>query len=62
VVAVQVTRQWVVDVLRKAGLPQLAADALHVLPDPVDSDQVAVWGVSHGINMGELISRMGGSP
>jgi hypothetical protein len=62
VVAVQVTRQWVVDVLRKAGLPQLAADALHVLPDPVDSDQVAAWGVSHGINMGELINRMGGSP
>jgi hypothetical protein len=36
VAAVQLTRQWVVDVLRKAGLPQLAEEALHVLPDPVD--------------------------
>jgi hypothetical protein len=62
VVAVHLTRKWVVDVLRKAGLPQLAEEALHVLPDPVDSDQVAAWGVPHGINMGELISRMGGSP
>jgi hypothetical protein len=62
VVAVQLTRQQVVDVLRKAGLPQLAEEARHVLPDPVDSNQVAAWGVPQGINMGELISRMGGSP
>ncbi len=32
------------------------------LPDPVDSDKVAAWAVPYGINMGELMDRMGGSP
>jgi len=59
---VQLTRQHVVDVLYKAGLPEMADEALRDLPDPVDSEQVAAWAVPHGINMGELISRMGGSP
>jgi hypothetical protein len=40
----------------------MADDAGRDLPDPVDSEQVAGWGVRHGINVGELISRMGGSP
>jgi hypothetical protein len=62
VVAVQLTRQHVVDVLRKAGLPEMADVALRDLPDPIDSEQVAVWAVPYGINMDELISRMGGSP
>jgi len=59
---VQLTRQHVVDVLYKAGLPEMADEALRDLPDPVDSEQVAAWAVPHGINMGELINRMGGSP
>jgi len=62
VVAVQLTSQGVVDLLRRAGLPEMADDAGRDLPDPVDSEQVAGWGVRHGINVGELISRMGGSP
>jgi hypothetical protein len=62
VVAMQLTRQHVVDTLRTAGLPEMADDALRDLPDPVDSDQVAEWAVGYGINMGELMSRMGGSP
>jgi hypothetical protein len=48
--------------LRKAGLPEMADEALRDLPDPVDRDQAAAWGVKAGINLGELISRMGGSP
>jgi len=52
----------VADVLRKAGLPEIADEALRDLPDTVDSEQVAAWAVPYGINMGELISRMGGSP
>jgi hypothetical protein len=40
----------------------MAEAALRDLPDPVDSEQVAEWAVPYGINMGELISRMGGSP
>jgi hypothetical protein len=62
VVAVQLTRQHVVDVLRRAGLPEMADEALRDLPDPVDREQVAAWAVPYGINMGDLISRMGGSP
>jgi hypothetical protein len=62
VVAVQLTRQHVVDVLRTARLPEMAEKALHDLPDPVDSEQVAAWAVPYGINMGDLVSRVGGSP
>ncbi len=58
----QLTRQNVVDMLRRAGLPEMAEDALHNLPDPVDSEQVAAWAVPYGINMDEITSRMGGSP
>jgi hypothetical protein len=62
VIAVQLTRQHVVDVLRKAGLPEMADEALRDLPDPVDSEQVAAWAVPYGVSMDELTSRMGGSP
>jgi hypothetical protein len=62
VVAVQLTRQHVVDVLRKAGLPEMADQAARDLPDPVDSEQVAAWAVPYGVNMGDLVSRVGGSP
>ena len=58
----QLTRQHVVDVLRKAGLPQMADEALRDLPDPVDSEQVAAWAMPYGVSMDELTSRMGGSP
>ena len=61
-ISVQLTRQHVADMLRKAGLPELADQALRDLPDPVDSEQVAAWAVPHGVNLGELMSRMGGSP
>ena len=61
-VVVQLSRQNVVNILRTAGLPEMAEEALHVLPDPVDSEQVAAWAVPHGINMDELINRVGGSP
>ena len=62
VVAVQLTRQHVVDVLRRAGLSDIADAAQRDLPDPVDSERAAAWAVPYGINMGELIDRMGGSP
>jgi hypothetical protein len=62
VVAVQFSRQEVVDILRRAGLPELAEEAKRNLPDPVDSDHVAAWGAQHGITKDALISWMGGSP
>ncbi len=61
-VAVELTRQHIVDMLRKAGLPDMADAALRELPDPVDREHVATWAVSYGINMDELINLMGGSP
>ena len=62
VVAVQFSRQEVADVFRRAGLPEVAEEAMRNLPDPVDSDYVAAWGVQHGITKDALISWMGGSP
>ena len=59
VVAVQLTRQHVVNVFRTAGLPEVADDAQRELPDPVDSEQVAAWAVPYGINMGELWTGWG---
>ncbi len=58
----QLTRRNVVDLLRRAGLAEMADDAQRDLPDPVDSEQVAAWAVPYGINMDEITSRMGGSP
>jgi hypothetical protein len=58
----QLTKQHVVEVLRTAGLPEMADEVLRDLPDPVDSEQVAAWAVPYGVNMGDLVSRVGGSP
>ena len=40
----------------------MADAAQRDLPDPVDSEQAAAWAARYGINMGELMDRMGGSP
>jgi hypothetical protein len=48
--------------LRRVGLPELAEEALRVLPDPVDLDFAARVLQAYGITKDELIDRMGGSP
>jgi len=58
----QVARQHVVDVLRTAGLPQVADEAGRSLPDPVDMERAAQFLQRYGITKDVLISRMGGSP
>jgi hypothetical protein len=58
----EISRQQVVDMLRRAGFPEAAEDALRVLPDPVDLDRAVALGAEHGITRDDLISRMGGSP
>jgi hypothetical protein len=60
--AEQRSRQEVVNVLRRAGYPELADEAMRDLPDPVDFDYVLAWGARHGVTRDSLISRMGGSP
>jgi hypothetical protein len=48
--------------LRLAGLPTLADEARTVLPDPVESVDVARFLARYGITKDELISLRGGSP
>jgi hypothetical protein len=59
---VQLSRQHVVDILRRAGLAELAETALSDLPDPVDRDDVAAWSGKWNVDMDYLIDRVGGSP
>ena len=56
------TRQYMIDLLRHAGLPQLADKAAEELPDPIDAGRLEEWEVEHGISRDDLISRFGGSP
>jgi hypothetical protein len=58
----QSARQDVVDMLRRTGLPELAEEALRILPDPVDLDFAAEVLQSYGVTIDDLIDRMGGSP
>ena len=58
----QVTRQHVVDLLKTAGLRELAEEAHKVLPDPVEYNHAERFLASYGISKDELISLRGGSP
>jgi len=62
VVAMQVSKQDVVDFLRRMGYPDVADEAERDLPDPVEVSHAQEFGERHGISRDELISRMGGSP
>jgi hypothetical protein len=55
-------KEELVRVLRNAGLDEVAEEAERTLPDEVDLDRAAEFGLRHGITRDELISRMGGSP
>jgi hypothetical protein len=59
---VQYSRQEIVDLLRKAGLREVADKAAAELPDPVDLADVERWAEVHGVTKDMLISRFGGSP
>jgi hypothetical protein len=58
----QFSRQHVIDVLNRVGYTELAEEASRVLPDPVDTGQLAELGIKYGITRDDLISRRGGSP
>ena len=60
--AEKVTRQFVVDRLRRMGMTQAADEAARVLPDPVDLAQIGSFCEQHGLSRDEFIDRMGGSP
>jgi hypothetical protein len=58
----QLTREYLADLLRRTGLPDTAEEALRTLPEVVDLDEAAQWCSGRGITKDELISMMGGSP
>jgi hypothetical protein len=58
----EVSRQFVVDTLRRMGRDQAADAAARELPDPVTYEQAAKFGERHGIFLDDVISSMGGSP
>ena len=61
-IAMQYSRQHVIELLRRLGYTELADLARRELPDPVDFDQLTAWGLRNGLTRDELVSRMGGSP
>lgn len=62
VVTMQYSREHFALTLRRTGFPEAAGEGLRVLPDPVEDDQIAAFLAPYGITLGELESRMGGSP
>ena len=58
----QYSRQKVVEMLAKAGYAEAADAAMVELPDPVDLERAAEWGMKRGITRDVMVSRMGGSP
>jgi hypothetical protein len=62
VIAMLCTKREIVRMLRNTGLEDVADEAELSLPDEVDLERAAEFGLRHGITRDELISRMGGSP
>ena len=56
------SRQWVADTLRRSGYEKEADEALRVLPEELDLQQLQEFGDRYGISREDLVSRMGGSP
>ena len=55
-------KREIVELLRRAGHFEVAEEADRSLPDPVELEIAAEFGMRYGITRDELISRMGGSP
>jgi len=62
VVPMGYSRQWLVDTLRHLGFPQEADEALRVMPDEFDREQLLEFADRHGIDRSTVTGRMGGSP
>jgi hypothetical protein len=59
---VDLSRQAIIRMLRRAGLADVAAAAQTSLPDPVDSKVLDEFCARHGLSKESLTDRMGGSP
>jgi len=58
----QVSRQHVLDILRRTGFAQVVEEVSPLLPDPVDIDEAGRIIAPYGITRDVLTSQMGGSP
>ncbi len=58
----EVSRQHVLDILRRTGFRELVAEVSPLLPDPVDIDEAERILAPYGITRDALTSQMGGSP
>jgi hypothetical protein len=55
-------RQQIIQMFRRAGLADVAAVAQTSLPDPVDAKVLDRFCAGYGLSRQSLIDRMGGSP
>jgi hypothetical protein len=62
VVRMDLTRQQIVQRLRRAGLHEVADEAEATLPDQVPADVADRFCTSHELSISVLMDRMGGSP
>jgi hypothetical protein len=56
------SRQQIIQILRRAGLADVAAAAQKSLPDPLDSKVLDNFCARYGLSKQSLVDRMGGSP
>ena len=56
------SKEWLVRALRQLGYSQEADEALRVLPDEIDREQLVEFGDRYGLDSSMLTDRMGGSP
>ncbi len=56
------SRQEIVQMLRRAGLADVAAAAQKALPDPVDAKALDRFCARYGLSEASLADRMGGNP
>jgi hypothetical protein len=59
---VDLSRQEIIQMLRRAGLADIAAAAQKALPDPVDAKVLDHFCARYGLSEASLTDRMGGSP
>jgi hypothetical protein len=58
----EVSRDHVVHILRRAGFREVADEAEKELPVALDLDAAMNWCLQHGVTHDEVISELGGSP
>ena len=56
------SRQHLVEVLRRTGLTEVAAEALRTLPDPIERPELDRFCRDHGLSAQSLMERLGASP